>query len=330
MNNISFGQYVPGNSWIYKLDPRCKILLTIALMVLIFLIPNLLTMSIALGVVLLILLSTRIPILKVLKGLRGIVFLLLFTVIVQLIYTTDDGLPLYSFNMSFGLWQMLIIVALIGSYILLKRYIKFKLIMLLIIATLAFGFMWDFPFEKFYWNFNLTWAKWTFNVYQVGLERAGYIFLRIVLMIFITSLLTLSTMTTDINNALGWVLSPLKLFKIPVEIFSMLVSLTLRFIPTLILEANKIMSAQASRGLDFNDSKITKKVKQIIALLIPLFVVSFKTADDLSNAMVARGYVIGAKRSQIDDLKFGWRDLVATIIVVGFFVAVILNMVGVY
>ena len=330
MNNISFGQYVPGTSWIYKLDPRSKMLLTIFLMVLIFLIPDLLTMAIALGVVVLILISTRIPIMKVLKGLRGIVFLLLFTFIVQLVYTKDEALPLYSFNMSFGLWQLLIIIGLLAIYFILKRYISFKLILLLVIIALGFMFLWDFPFEKFYWNFNMSWTKWTFNVYRGGLERASFIFLRIIMMILVTSLLTLSTMTTDINNAISWLLAPLKLFKIPVEVFSMLISLTLRFIPTLILEANKIMAAQASRGLDFNEAKLSKKVKQIIALLIPLFVISFKTADELSNAMEARGYVIGAPRTQLDELKFRWIDLVATLVVVGFYVGVILNMVGVY
>ena len=330
MNNISFGQYVPGNSWIYKLDPRCKVLLTIALIVLIFLIPNLITMGIAFGVILLIFITSRIPLLKVLKGLKGIIFLLLFTFFVQILYTKNDEMPLYSFNMEIGLWQFLIILGLLILYIFTKKYVPFSILYLLLLIFIGFCILWAFPFEKFYWSFNLSWRKWTFNVYQAGLERAAYIFLRIVLMIFLTSLLTLSTMTTDINNALSWILSPLKLFKVPVEIFSMLISLTLRFIPTLILEANKIMSAQASRGLDFNEAKLSKKAKQIIALLIPLFVISFKTADELSNAMEARGYVIGAPRTQLDELRFRFIDLAAGIIVIGFYVAVILNMVGVY
>ncbi|MBQ9448840.1 MAG: energy-coupling factor transporter transmembrane protein EcfT [Acholeplasmatales bacterium] len=330
MNNISFGQYVPGNSWIYKLDPRTKVLLTIALIVLVFIIPSLITISIAFGVVLLIYITSRIPILKVLKGLKGIIFLLLFTFVVQIIYTKNDGMPLYSFNMEIGLWQFLIIAGFLLLYIFTKKFVPSSIIYLLVLIFVGFCILWCFPFEKFYWNFNMSWAKWSFNVYQAGLERAAYIFLRILLMIFLTSLLTLSTMTTDINNAISWLLTPLKIFKIPVEVFSMLISLTLRFIPTLILEANKIMAAQASRGLDFNEAKLSKKVKQIIALLIPLFVISFKTADELSNAMEARGYVIGAPRTQLDELKFRPIDLVATLVVVGFYVGVILNMVGVY
>ena len=128
MNNISFGQYVPGNSWIYKLDPRSKMLFTIALIVLIFLIPDFYAMVVALGVVLLILLSTGIPFLKVLKGLKGIMFLMIFTAIIQLAYTTStEELPLYSFGMSLGLFQILIILGLLILYIFTKNMLSYQL-----------------------------------------------------------------------------------------------------------------------------------------------------------------------------------------------------------
>ena len=130
----------------------------------------------------------------------------------------------------------------------------------------------------------------------------------IVIMIGITSLLTLSTMSTDINNGLEAVLAPLKIIKVPVGVFAMLISLTLRFIPTLLEESKKIMNAQASRGVDFQEGSLKDKVNQIISLLIPMFVISFKRAEDLSNAMEARGYIIGAKRTKLDELKLRWRD----------------------
>ena len=136
-------------------------------------------------------------------------------------------------------------------------------------------------------------------------------------MIGITSLLTLSTMTTDINNGLEGILSPLKLLHINVGVFSMLISLTLRFIPTLIEESRKIMKAQASRGVDFEEGKLKDKIKQIISLLIPMFVISFKRADELSNAMEARGYVIGEKRTKLDELKLKWRDCLCLVITAG-------------
>ena len=146
-------------------------------------------------------------------------------------------------------------------------------------------------------------------------------------MIGITSLLTISTMSTDINNGIEAILSPLKLIKIPVGVFAMLISLTLRFIPTLIAETRKIMNAQASRGVDFNEGSLKDKINQIISLLVPMFVISFKRAEDLSNAMEARGYIIGAKRTKIDELKLRWRDYLCLIIVLGFLGVTIWSMV---
>ena len=328
MNNISFGQYVPGNSWIYKLDPRLKILLTIVLIVVIFLIPNIWGMLIALGTFALIFISTRIPVLKVLAGIKGVLFLLLFTLVLQLAYTkgTSQSL-LYTFHMSIGLWQLLICLGLLMIYFFTKKYIKFKFLYLLVILFLGFNILWNNPFEKFSWDFNLIWTNFDFDVYQEGAIKSGFILIRILLMIGITSLLTISTMSTDINNGIEAILSPLKLIKIPVGVVAMLISLTLRFIPTLIAETRKIMNAQASRGVDFNEGSLKDKINQIISLLVPMFVISFKRAEDLSNAMEARGYIIGAKRTKIDELKLRWRDYLCLIIVLGFLGVTIWSMV---
>lgn len=326
MNNISFGQYISGKSWIYKLDPRTKILLTIALLVLLFLIPNLYGMLIAFVLFIIMFISTRVPIMKVLNGLKGIMFLLVFTIGLHLIYTKDPSAePLYSFNLQIGLYQTLIIIGLFVIYFLTKKYIKFKTTYLLLVLFISFVILWDNPFEKWYWLFDsMNWYDIpTIDIYQVGLEKSAFILLRIILMIGLTSLLTLSTMTTDINNGIEWLLTPLKLIKLPVGVFAMLISLTLRFIPTLLIESKKIMNAQASRGADFEEGSLKEKVSQIIALLIPMFVISFKRADDLSNAMEARGYIIGGKRTKIDELRFRWRDILAMIIVVILFGLVI-------
>ena len=331
MENIAFGQYYPGKSWIYKLDPRLKIIATISLIVFIFLIPmtsinGLYMMLGALALYILAFLTTGIPILKVLNGLKPILFLLVFTVVLQLIYTTGEQVTLlYAIPMSIGLYQTLIMVGLIALYFLTKKYLPFKTLFLFVILFLCFMVMWDNPFEKFNWNFNFNWASWDFNIYEAGVIRASFIFLRIVLMLGITSLLTLSTMSTDINNGLEAVLSPLKLFKIPVGIFSMLISLTLRFIPTLMIESKKIMNAQASRGVDFSEGSLKDKVNQIIALLIPMFVISFKRAEDLSNAMEARGYIVGAKRTKIDELKLRWRDYLVIVFLILLLTSVILG-----
>ncbi len=287
-------------------------------------------MTYALGAFVLIFLSTRISIIKILKSIKGVIFLLLFTVILQLIYTKGTELdpnPLYTFNMQIGLWQLLICIGLLAIYFLTKKYIKFKFLYLLVILFLGFNILWNNPFEKFSWDFNLIWANFDFDVYQEGAIKSGFILIRILLMIGITSLLTISTMSTDINNGIEAILSPLKLIKIPVGVFAMLISLTLRFIPTLIAETRKIMNAQASRGVDFNEGSLKDKINQIISLLVPMFVISFKRAEDLSNAMEARGYIIGAKRTKIDELKFRWRDYLCLIIVLGFLGVTIWSMV---
>lgn len=324
MDNISFGQYIPGNSWIYKTDPRTKILLTIVLIVLIFLIPNLEGILIALGVFVVIFLTTRVPAMKVLKGLKGVLFLLLFTVILQLIYTKPENeLPLYTFPMQLGLFQILIICGLIFLYFFTKKYIKVKFLYLLLILFLCFITMWKTPFEAWTWPFNINFVDFNFDVYQAGINKSAFVFVRIVLMIGITSLLTLTTMSTDINNGLEWVLAPLKIFHIPVGVFSMLISLTLRFIPTLLVESKKIMNAQASRGADFEEGSLKDKVNQIISLLIPMFVISFKRAEDLSNAMETRGYIIGGKRTKIDELKFRFIDFLCYFVVIALFALVI-------
>lgn len=309
MNNITFGQYVPGDSWVYKLDPRVKIILTILLIVILFLIPNLVGMFIALVAFLVMFLSTRISLWKVIKGLRPVLFLLAFTIVLQLIYTTGNSESvLYNFNMQIGLFQLLILIGIFIFYLFTKKFIPLKIIYLLVIAIGMFLVLWLVKFDSF------VWKDFNFIVYKEGVDNAVFIFVRIVLMIGITSLLTLSTMSIDINNGLEGVLSPLKLLKINVGIFSMLVSLTLRFIPTLLMESKKIMNAQASRGVDFQEGKLKDKVVQIISLLIPMFVISFKRAEDLSNAMETRGYIIGAKRTKLDELKLRWRDYVAIFI----------------
>ena len=303
MNNIAFGQYVPGDSWLYKLDPRTKVLLSILLIVVIFLIPNLHGMLIALGLFIIIFLSARISAVRVIKGLRPILFLLVFTFVLQLVYNKEGNL-LYSFPMQIGLFNLLIMLGILGVYLFTKKYIPFKLIYLLLVLTGIFMVLWLVKFDMY------VWANFNFDIYENGLNQACFVFIRIVIMIGITTLLTISTMSTDINNGLEWLLNPLKYIKVPVSVISMTFALTLRFIPTLLEESKKIMNAQASRGVDFQEGKLSEKVTQIISLLVPMFVISFRRAEDLSNAMEARGYVIGAKRTKLDELKFKALDFV--------------------
>ena len=311
MNNITFGQYVPGNSWLYKLDPRTKVLLSILLIVVIFIIPNLYGMLIALGMFVVIFLSARISAIRVIKGLRPILFLLCFTFVLQLIYNKEGDL-LYTFPMEIGLFQCVIILGILIIYFITKKYIPFKLIYSLLVLTSVFVVLWQTRFNSF------VFTNFDFDIYEGGLNQACFVFIRIVIMIGITTLLTISTMSTDINNGLEWLLTPLKYIGIPVSVISMTFALTLRFIPTLLEESKKIMNAQASRGVDFNEGSLGEKVTQIISLLVPMFVISFKRAEDLSNAMEARGYVIGAERTRLDELKFRALDVVCFVVSLAF------------
>ena len=311
MNNITFGQYVPGNSWLYKLDPRTKVLLSILLIVVIFIIPNLYGMLIALGMFVVIFLSARISAIRVIKGLRPILFLLCFTFVLQLIYNKEGDL-LYTFPMEIGLFQCVIILGILIIYFITKKYIPFKLIYSLLVLTSVFVILWQTRFNSF------VFTNFDFDIYEGGLNQACFVFIRIVIMIGITTLLTISTMSTDINNGLEWLLTPLKYIGIPVSVISITFALTLRFIPTLLEESKKIMNAQASRGVDFNEGSLGEKVTQIISLLVPMFVISFKRAEDLSNAMEARGYVIGAERTRLDELKFRALDVVCFVVSLAF------------
>lgn len=312
--NITIGQYVKGNSLLHKLDPRFKIIATLILMVTIFLVPsnNIVNIYFLLGFLaffLIILLVSKISIVAVLKGLQPIIFIGVFTFVLQLVYN-QTGSIITDVTFSFSWVSILIVIGIIALWYFSKKYIPFKLLYTIIMIV---GVVAVFAFV----STNFDFAKIYFPLYSDGLLKGLFFLLRIILIVFISTLLTISTSTTDINLGLEWVLHPLSFIKIPVAEIAMMFSLTLRFIPTLLIETNKIMKAQASRGIDFNEGTFIEKVKQVVTLLIPMFFISITRAEDLANAMEARGYVIGDKRTSIDELKFRFRDYFAFVIVLG-------------
>ena len=309
--NITIGQYVKGNSFLHKLDPRFKIISTLILMVSIFLIPsslnNIYYLLGFLGLFLAILLICRINLLAVINGIKPIMFIGLFTFVLQIIYNQEGTLIVpVTFNIS---WlTILISVGLIVIWSLTKKLIPLKTTYtLLILSLILFSVI-------FIVNPIAFWTP-TINVYDYGLVKGTFFLLRIILVVMLSTLLTISTSTIEINLGLEWVLGPLKYIKVPVAEIAMMFSLTLRFIPTLLIETNKIMKAQASRGIDFNEGNFVEKVKQIVTLLIPMFFISITRAEDLANAMEARGYVIGEPRTNIDELKFQLRDFISFVVV---------------
>ena len=154
-----------------------------------------------------------------------------------------------------------------------------------------------------------------FKITSHGIEQAGIIFCRFVLIIFFSTLLTLTTMPLSLATAVESLLGPLKRFKVPVHEIGLMLSMSLRFVPTLMDDTIRIMNAQKARGVDFGEGNIIQKVKAMIPILIPLFATSLKRADSLATAMEARGYQGGNGRSQYRQLNWMNKDSVALLLV---------------
>lgn len=166
-----------------------------------------------------------------------------------------------------------------------------------------------------------------FSLYDEAIYMTIYTFIRIVLMLAFSLILTSTTRPMDLTYALEWYLFPLKLVKIPVHIIVMIISLALRFIPTLLEESDRIMKAQASRGVDFQNGKFKEKIKAIISLIIPLFISSIQRSSELADTMEVRGYDPDAKRTRYRVMKIRFIDILVVFLLLAFLAAIILMMV---
>lgn len=311
-NKITIGQYIPTNSWLHRLDPRFKILALVILLVSVFIIPisdqlvHIVTISSILVLSVILTLSAKIPLKRVLSGIRPVVFLLTFTFILQVI-TNNEGTLITNgpLEMYISLASIGAMLAIIIVYNFTKKYVPFRIIYFFVTVFALFLVQFLLPYIPF--------TSYSLSITSAGVIKGLFLFIRIITIIFLTSLLTFTTMTTDLNFGIESLLKPLTYIKVPVEMMAMMLSLILRYIPTLLDETQKIMKAQASRGLDFAESKLKDKLVQIIALLVPIFVISLNRAEELSDAMEARGYVIGAKRTRIDEYKIKFKDVLPTI-----------------
>ena len=153
--------------------------------------------------------------------------------------------------------------------------------------------------------------------------QTGYIILRLILMISLTMVLTSTTKPMDMTYAFEWYMAPLKVVRFPAHEIAMTLSIALRFIPTLLDETERIMKAQASRGVDFNHGGLFKRFGAVIALIIPLFVSALERSEELANAMIVRGYDPRAKRTRYRLLRFSWRDIIAFLFIGGIFAGII-------
>lgn len=259
MNNSPLGQYIPGDTIVHKLDPRIKIILVFMYMITLFLINNLIYYIPMFLFVYLTIKIANLSFISILKSLKSIIFILVFTTIIHIFSTPGREL---------------------------------------------FGFI----------GLTITWE---------GIERAIYIGVRLILLVIGTSYLTLTTSTTKLTDGIEALLSPLKIVKFPAHEMAMMISIALRFIPTLFDEANKIRKAQLARGAEFDSGNIMKKAKSMIPLLVPLFINSFRRAKELAIAMESRGYRGSEGRTRLNPLKLKKLDYIVFSIVAIFFVSLV-------
>lgn len=248
-----------------------------------------------------------------------------------LIHRLDPRLKLFSLILL-----MVIVFLPFGNYT--NRFLVLGVISLFIALIMIMG---KVSFISFFKNLSSLWMMFLFllifmffipsegnyilysfnngyTLYYDGLLQIAHILLRLGLMIALTIILTSTTLPIDITYALEWFFTPLKIFKFPIEVVSLTISLALRFIPTLLNESNRIMNAQKSRGVDFNKGFLMSKIKSISTLIIPLLVSSFSRSDELAIAMEVRGYDPYKKRSHYKELKFSYKDLFSFIIILLF------------
>lgn len=161
---------------------------------------------------------------------------------------------------------------------------------------------------------------WKFQITREGIRQAISMAIRLVFLIMGSSVMTLTTTPNNLTDGMEKLLSPLKIFKVPVHEIAMMMSIALRFIPILLEETDKIMKAQIARGADFESGNLIKKAKSMVPLLVPLFISAFRRANDLAMAMEARCYRGGEHRTKMKPLIYKKRDGIAYIVVVCYLV----------
>lgn len=254
MRDVSFGQYYPVESPIHRLDPRTKLLAVILYIVMMFFIRKFVGFALVAVFLLTVILLSRVPLLKVLRSLRAVIFLVIFSAVLIVLFYSGPGTPLFA------------------------------------------------------WHF--------IKIYKQALINAALIVLRLVFLVMGPSLLTLTTTPTALTNAIE------SIFR--VHVIAIIMSIALRLIPTLTEETEKIMNAQKSRCANFDTGNIFKRAKALLPILIPLFVGSFRRADELADAMDARCYHGAKGRTRMKALRFRWGDLLAAFILLALFFAILL------
>ena len=243
--SISIGQYIPTNSFVHKLDPRFKMIFLIAFIVCVFFIHTVEGYLLLLAYMLFSVAATKISIRHFLRALKPIIFLLIFTTILQLFFTKT------------------------GTVL-------------------------------------VDW--WIFKITMDGVYESIFIFLRLILLVFASSLLTLTSTPMELTASLEYVLHPFKYVGLPVSEISMMITIALRFVPTIMEETDRLMKAQTARGVDFEKGSLMKRIANLIPIIVPLFISALRRADDLAIAMEARSFQVGKPRTHLHVLIFHLKD----------------------
>ena len=264
ISDITIGQYYKGDSFVHKLDPRAKIILTVLFVAMIFLCKNFFSLALVLGIIILSVAVSKVPFKMFAKSLKPIIPIVLFTAIINIFYITGGK------------------------------------------ELLSLGFV---------------------KVTEKGVYTAVFMAIRIIFLIISSSLLTYTTVPTQLTDAIERLLSPLKLVHIPVHTLAMMMTLALRFIPTLIEEVERITNAQKARGADFESGSFMDKIKALIPILIPLFISAFRRAYELSYAMTCRCYTGGEGRTRMKQMKLKISDFISiAFFILGIVAVVLLNL----
>lgn len=236
--------------------------------------------------------------------------IILTVLIIAMIFTCKNFL-------SLALVGLVIASSVLFSKVPVKMFLKsLKPIIPIVIFTAVLN--------MFYIKGGQEWKFWFLTVTEKGIYTAIFMAVRIVLLIIASSILTYTTVPTMLTDAIEKLLSPLKIFKISVHSLAMMMTLALRFIPTLIEEIERITNAQKARGADFENGSLIDRIKSLIPVLVPLFVSSFKRAYDLAFAMSCRCYTGGEGRTRMKQMKFSLRDVVALVYFIAGFAGIIL------
>lgn len=261
LKDITLGQYFPLDSCIHKLDPRAKILLTLAYIIVIFFVDSLPGYLLAGAFSAFVVILSKIPFKIVIKSVKPLFIIIIITAVINLFFTGGEKIV-------------------------------------------------------FSWKF--------ITITETGIVNAVSMALRLLFLVVVSSLLTYTTSPILLTDGIERLLSPFSKIGLPSHELAMMMTIALRFIPTLLEETEKIMMAQKSRGADFESGNLLKRAKALIPVLVPLFISSFRRADELATAMECRCYCGGKSRTSMRQLKLTGRDAAAILVMIVFFALLII------